>query len=330
MMEATRAEGSVWTNPYVFIVGCARSGTTLLQRMLDAHPDLAVIHETHWIPKWYERRKGVTPEGLATPELVRRLAEYHRFAGWRIGREELERLVANGEPVPYPSFVAGFFDLYGKERGKRLVGDKTPRYVRNLPTLHELWPGARFVHLIRDGRNVALSATNWRKSYKLARRFPTWREDPTTTAAVWWEWLVRLGRQDGNPLGPNLYHEVRYESLVSEPAKACQKLCSFLGLPYDDAMLHFHKGREKAGSDLDAKGAWLPVTRGLRDWRSEMPAEEVERFEAAAGDLLDEVDYPRAFPHPSRGALERAREIRASFRRDVRERGDRSLEVWET
>jgi hypothetical protein len=329
-MEATRAQRGVGANPYVFIVGCARSGTTLLQRMLDAHPDMAVVHETHWIPKWYERRKGVTPEGLATPELVSRLAEYHRFADWRIGREELERLVANGEPVPYPGFVAGFFDLYGKERGKRLVGDKTPRYVRNLPILHDLWPDARFVHLIRDGRNVALSATNWRKSYKLARRFPTWRRDPTTTAAVWWEWLVRLGQEDGKPLGPDLYHEARYEELVSEPERACQALCSFLGLPYDEAMLRFHEGREKSDPDLDAKGAWLPVTRGLRDWRSQMPAEEVERFEAAGGDLLDELGYARAVPDPPQAALELAREIRESFLRDVRDRGDRLPEAWKT
>jgi hypothetical protein len=328
-MEAVRATWSVGTNPYVFVVGCARSGTTLLQRMLDAHRDIAVVHETHWIPKWYERRKGVTPEGLATSELASRLAGYHRFPEWNIAREDLERLIPGGEPVPYPSFVAGFFDLYGRARGKRLVGDKTPRYVRNMPALHAFWPEARFVHLIRDGRDVALSATSWRKSYKLARRFPTWNEDPTTTAAVWWEWLVRLGREDGKALGPELYKEICYETLVSEPAKACESLCAFLNLPYDDAMLRFSEGRTAAEPGLDAKGAWLPITPGLRKWSEQMPAGDIERFEAAAGDLLDELGYPRAFPDPSHEALEHAQEVRRSFRNDARNRGERSLEGWE-
>ena len=57
-------------NPYLFIVGCARSGTTLLRRMVDAHPLIAIPREQHWLPKWFERRKGVTSEGFVTPELV--------------------------------------------------------------------------------------------------------------------------------------------------------------------------------------------------------------------------------------------------------------------
>ena len=78
---------------------------------------------------------------------------------------------------------------------------------------------------------MSLSAINWSRAYKLARRYSTWTEDPTTTAAVWWEWQVRLGREDGGSLAPKLYHEVRYEELVSRPAKTCEKLCDFLGYP---------------------------------------------------------------------------------------------------
>ena len=60
-------------NPYVFIVGCARSGTTLLRRIVDAHPDIAITRETHWIAKRFERQEGVTADGLVTPELFSRL-----------------------------------------------------------------------------------------------------------------------------------------------------------------------------------------------------------------------------------------------------------------
>jgi hypothetical protein len=201
--------------------------------------------------------------------------------------------------------------------------------VRSIPTLHALWPEAKFVHLIRDGRDVCMSAISWSRAYKLARRLSTWTEDPITTAAVWWEWHVRLGKEDGGSLGPNLYHEVRYEALVSEPAKECQKLCDFLDLPYDDAMLKFHEGREKADPNLDAKKAWRPLTHGLRKWSEQIPAEDLERFEAAAGDLLEELGYPRACSHPPDETLARAVRIRESFTREVSASGKRLPKDWE-
>jgi hypothetical protein len=313
-------------NPILFIVGATRSGNTLLQRLVDAHPAIAVVDETHWIPKWLERGKGLTPDGRATPALVRRLADHPRFARWKIPLERLEALVANGSRPPYAEFVSRFFDLYGEVRGKRLVGDKTPRYVRDIPTLHALWPSAKFVHIIRDGRDVCLSANAWRKAYKLRRRYPTWSSDPVATAAAWWDWLVRLGRADGSRLGPERYHEVRYERLVADPGAECEALCGFLGVAYDDAMLRFHEGRAQDDPGLDAKGAWLPVTPGLRDWRTQMPREEVEHFEAVAGALLDELGYPLVAADLQPEAIAHATGIRTSFGEDLKVRGERELE----
>jgi Sulfotransferase family len=316
-------------NPYVFIVGCPRSGTTLLRRIIDAHPQIAITHETHWLAKRFEKRQGVTPDGLVTPELLSWLLSDKKFTRMGIGQDELEGLVAGEEPVSYSTFVTGVFDLYGKRHGKRLVGDKVPGYVRRIPTLHALWPEAKFVHLIRDGRDVCMSAISWSRAYKLARRSSTWTEDPITTAAVWWEWHVRLGKEDGGSLAPNLYHEVRYEALVSVPEETCAALCDFLGLPYDDAMLKFHEGREKADPNLDAKKAWRPLTPGLRKWSEQMPAEDLERFEAAAGELLEELGYPRACPHPPDETLARAARIRESFTREVSASGKRLPKSWQ-
>jgi Sulfotransferase family len=317
-------------NPYVFIVGCPRSGTTLLQRMVDAHPHIAIIFETHWIPRWFEKRRGVTPEGCVTPELVDKLLKDRRFKkNLRIGRKDLDRLISSSEPVSYSSFVTGFFDLHGHAQSKPLVGDKTPAYVRRMPTLHALFPKTRFVHIIRDGRDVCQSITNWRKADEAAGRFATWEEDPVSTTALWWKWNVTLGREDGAPLGSDLYHEVRYEALVSEPANECEKLCSFLDLPYDDAMLRFHEGRERVEPGRSAKSAWLRVTPGLRDWRTQMCTGDVERFEAAAGDLLEELGYERAFPHPPEETLAWAARIRESFTRDASASGKRLPKGWE-
>jgi hypothetical protein len=301
-------------NPYVFIVGCPRSGTTLLQRIVNAHSQIAIMPESHWIPRLFDKRKGLTPEGLVTPELIPHLLKHPNFSRLKIEREELLKLLGTGQPVPYPEFVARIFEVYGRREGKSLVGDKTPGYVRTLHTLHALWPTARFVHLTRDGRDVCLSMAGWPKAHqKRPGVFATWKDDSVSTTALWWELNVRLGRQAGNSFGPKLYYELRYESLVRNPAEECAALCTFLGLPYDDAMLRFHEGRTRSNPGLDAKHAWLPITPGLRDWRSQMPGEDVERFEAAAGQLLDELGYPRAVPRPRPEALEHAFKIRDSL-----------------
>jgi hypothetical protein len=318
-------------NPYLFIVGCARSGTTLIHRMVDAHPLIAITPEMHWITYHFKKWKHSKPDGLVTPELISELAEHRRFAQFEIGREEFEGLLGPGEQVSYPSFLNGIFDLYGRVKNKPLVGNKTPAYVRSISSLHALWPEAKFVHIIRDGRDVCLSIMNWKKAGRNAGRYATWNEDPVSTTALWWERKVRLGREAGASLGPELYHEIRYESLVSRAVEECTRLCEFLDVPYDDAMVRFHEGKTR--TDLpdarkNAKKAWLPITSGLRNWRSEMPDEDVERFEAAAGDLLGELGYARAFPRPSAEKLEHASRIREAFAGEVRERKERLPERW--
>ena len=298
------------TNPYVFIVGCPRSGTTLLQRIVNAHPQIAITPETHWIPRVFEKRKGLTPAGV-TPELISVLLQLPRFTGLGIGQQELVAMIAGGRPLSYSSLVTGIFDSYGKAQGKALVGDKTPGYVRRMNTLHALWPEARFVHLIRDGRDVYLSMRHRPLRHPKAGIFDTWAEEPVVTAALWWELNLRLGRKAGNALGPGLYYEIRYESLVADPPGECEALSAFLGLPYDDAMLRFNDKQT-------TRKARRPITPALRDWRTQMPAEHVERFEAAAGELLDELHYERAVPHPRREYLETASRVRDLWAGDPR------------
>lgn len=300
-------------NPYVFIVGCPRSGTTMLQRIVNAHSQIAIMPESHWIPRLFDKRQGLTPEGLVTPELIPHLLAQPAFALLDIGREKLETLLGTDRPASYADFMTGMFDLYGKARGKTLVGNKTPGFVRRTRTLHSLWPTARFVHLIRDGRDVFLSTIHRALKNPKAGVFDTWEADPATTAGLWWEWNVQSGRQAGYSLGPKLYYELRYESLVANPEEECAALCAFLGLPYDDAMLRFHEAQEEST-------AARPVTPGLRDWRSQMPGEDVERFEAAAGELLDELGYPRSIPHPPLERVEIASKMRDLLARDPRTR----------
>ncbi len=305
-------------NPYLFIVGCPRSGTTLLQRMINAHPQIAVTPESHWIPRLIEKPWAQTAEGTVTRKLIRRLIAHPKFARLRISREQVKKLAPKGRDESYPCLVTRILDLYAKAQGKPLVGDKTPDYVRSIGLLHTLWPAARFVHLIRDGRDVCLSMLEWPKVHPRPGNFATWKQDPVSTAAWWWQLNVQLGRQARKSLGPKLYHELRYESLVACPRKQCEELFDFLNLPFDEAVLQFHAGQPEADPGLEKKRVGLPVTSGLRNWQSEMSAQDLERFEAIAGNLLDELHYPRAVPQPPTAALEHASRIRDLLNRDPR------------
>ena len=303
-------------NPYFFIVGCPRSGTTLLQRMVNAHPEVAVTPESHWIPRLYEKPWALKENGLIEHKLVRELAAHPKFARLGIGRQELKRLERSGQTLTYSRLVTALFDLYGRAQGKPLVGDKTPDYVRRICTLHGLWPEARFVHVIRDGRDVYLSMREWPKVHPKPGDFTTWKQDPVSTAAWWWGFNVRLGRDAGRSLGSELYYELRYEALVTFPREECKKLCAFLGLPFDEAMLRFHEHGARPDPGLEQKRAELPATPGLRDWKSQMPAEELERFEAMAGDILEELDYARAVSRREPVALDRAARVRRALAQD--------------
>jgi hypothetical protein len=96
-------------------------------------------------------------------------------------------------------------------------------------------------------------------------------------------------------------------------------------------MIRFAEGKtrtELPNARKTPKKAWLPITSGLRDWRTQMPAQDLERFEAAAGDLLEELGYPRAVPDPPQEKLEEATRIRHAFTQEARAKGKRLPEHW--
>src|SRR5260370_42662996 len=97
-------------NPYLFVVGAARSGTTLLQRMLDAHPLLAVVNETYWLPRKYRERTGLTRDGLVTPALFPLLLDSPTFERMGFGEEDLEQIAGDGAAIRYVDFVGRLYD----------------------------------------------------------------------------------------------------------------------------------------------------------------------------------------------------------------------------
>ncbi|MGE5194005.1 MAG: sulfotransferase family protein [Deltaproteobacteria bacterium] len=287
-------------NPYLFVVGCPRSGTTLLQRMLDHHPQLAVANDTHFIPRCIEK---TVPEAIPlavrgadltlTAELIDAVKSYHRFPRLGLSPDSVDQAARASRT--YRQFVSALYAAYAKQHDKALAGEKTPDYVRHIPLLHGLFPAARIVHIIRDGRDVALSTLEWATAEKGPGKFDLWRTEPVAVCALWWRWLVGSGREAGRKLSPACYFEVGYEDLLAHVKARLCSLSAFLDLSYSPEMAAYHEGKSRSQPGLSAKKAWLPPTQGLRDWRTQMADRDVALFEALAGDLLADLGYDRAF-----------------------------------
>jgi hypothetical protein len=274
--------------------------------MLDAHPDLAIPPESHFLARLGRRLdRYARPDGAVDAErLAGDVMRTRTWRAWGAGETDtLERVRALERPT-FADAMDAVYTAYAESRGKGRWGDKTPRYVLDIPLLAALFPGSRFVHIVRDGRDVAMSLRTVRFGPK----------DPMG-AAGFWERRVRAGMRAGAALGPVRYAEVRYERLVAEPEIELRRLCGFLDLPWDAVMLDYHRRVDEA-LPADRRGQHRhegsPPTAGLRDWRREMPAADVAAFEAVAGDLLVDLGYRRGAPAPGPGLRARAAWHRAA------------------
>lgn len=286
--------------PVPFVVGVGRSGTTLLRLMLDAHPEMAVPPETGFVPKLIDasRDDGATPESLAEV-----LVTHRRWGDFGL---EIDDLIARWRALPAikPGLaVRAFFELYAEKQGKPRWGDKTPGYTQHIRKISKVLPEARFIHLIRDGRDVTLSRTQ-----TLALK-----DVPIAKSARRWKKRLKRARRQGAKV--DHYLELRYETLVSEPEATIRQICDFIELPFDPAMLSHHERSEERLQELDrdipAMGGRLPRsaesrmalherttkpidTEAIGKWRTQMAPEDVAEFESVAGDLLVELGYEPA------------------------------------
>jgi hypothetical protein len=271
--------------PPFFIVGSARSGTTLLRVILNAHPRVTVPPESRFIVELWRDSSDVE-----VARFLAALQEHRQFQSWNLSIDAVKAELGDRVTVPYATAIECVYDAYAKWVGKERWGDKTPRYVEHIPFISELFPDARFVHLVRDGRDVALSYANVPFGPKTVAK-----------AAALWARRVRLGVTEGRRLGSDRYLEVRYEDLVETPEATTKALSEFLGIGFVPEMMEY---TEKAPEFvLDKAKTYNPKvlekpSKNSR-WEAEMPSAHEEAFEAVAGDVLDLFGYPRRFPTPS-------------------------------
>lgn len=271
------------TRPF-FIVGIGRSGTTLLRLMLHHHPRIAIPYESGFLADYQERRKefgdlrddrkclALIEAMLAEPTL--RMWD-HDFEANRVLEQTTERTVGG--------VAAAIYAEYAAAKGKPRWGDKSD-YLDRMHTVHEMFPEAQFIHIIRDGRDVALSVL----------KLP-WGPDDVLRAAEWWNEHLWVGRRVGAILGPQRYIEVRYEHLVESPERELRRCCSFLGEEYSPQMLSYHVSSD-AAIPTERRGQHSgfdrpPDRSRISAWKREMSRYDAAIFNRHARRMLLELGY---------------------------------------
>lgn len=273
-------------SPPIFIIGTERSGSNLLRLILDAHPHICVPHPPH-ILKYFAPRLSAYGD-LCQPENLRSLVADVRglitnhIHPWE-AVPSIEEIMA---AVGHPSLIGVFFGVYRahcRTTGKPRWGCKSTFVIDHLPEVLAVCPTARFLFLVRDPRDVAVSS---RKSIFSPCH-------PWLTARLWrrqqetgWRWLKAC---------PENVMLVRYEDLLAEPEPTVRRICEFLEEKFDPGMLEFHQG-EAARRSSELSGCWRNTGRPIQTgntgrYRRELSSAEISLIEATCGELMARFGY---------------------------------------
>lgn len=315
--------------PVFFVVGRPKSGTTWLMRTLNAHPEILCRGEGRFFGREW-RRPGLREVrgNKQASSLYNSLLESEYLRLW-IERSVWTRDDDPDEHLTNLTRLATEYFLAQKlaGSGKKIVGDKTPLLGPEImEDVSRVYPEARVIHIIRDGRDAAVSMMHhvWNRSRdkggpnklepeEITKR-DAYRADPEgflgdgesifaekrlRNAATIWRTRVSRAIKDGPALLGTHYAEVRYEDLLERPAKEAGRLFRFLGADASPRVVRrcvnatsFEKrsGGRKRGEEDSTSG----VRKGVAgDWRNVFTEQDREIFKEEAGDLLVQLGYEK-------------------------------------
>lgn len=265
---------------HFFIVGCPRSGTTLLSVLLDRHSRLCVPPETGFFDEIAPQLR-VADNGAALLEVLRawrRLPELQLEA-----REVLSHLVSQGRPLTPGHVLSCLLELYAGAQGKLRCGEKTPQHLAHAETILRCFQDAPVFCLLRDGRDVALSL----------RAMPWWGNSDVRAAADHWRRCLRQ-MEDCMQADPNRFKVVRFEDLVGQPEVTLSAVMETLCERFEPQQLH---GGRPSGAVLARSWAWkghaleaVDSTR-IAGRRAAAHASELVWLNDALGDDLRRYGY---------------------------------------
>jgi Sulfotransferase family len=273
----------------IFLVGCPRSGTTLLQQMLDAHPSVAIAPETHFIRLFWLRRDRYLD--LAEDENYRRLLAdliaLPEFNEMGLNPQHFSERAWQQERT-FPNLFHLLLEQFAHKQGVGIVGEKTPNHVLHLTALQQFFPDARFVHIVRDPRAVVNS----------------WRTVPWSTGSIagdaeMWRYYVSAARYSPASVQSTLL-TLHYEQLVLEPEANLRSLCTFLNLEFTPAMLAYYQHysqRVNVTREPWKANAIHPVSHtSLHRWKTDLSAADIAAIEAVTWFEMRHFHYSTETP----------------------------------
>ncbi len=272
----------------IYIIGTERSGSNLLRLVLNAHSRVAVPHPLHLMRYFAptESARGDLADPRRFARLVDEILELKRvhIHPWAVPIDR-QRIIDQAHPRDAMGVLGALYDQVREAEGKARWGCKSTFMVHYADRAIARDPGARFVLLVRDPRDVAASS----------RRSVFSPFHPWITAQLWRE-QQEIGLALVARLGDEQVHLLRYEDLLDRPEVSAQALCAFLDEPFEEGMLRFHEGRE-AQTSAKLSESWQntakPVLSGnAGKYRKHLSGAEVEMVEAVCSTLMETLGYP--------------------------------------
>lgn len=290
------ASGAERTEHPVLIIGTERSGSNLLRLILNEHPDLAIPHPPHlmrYLAPLADSYGDLTVEDNRRAVVRDALTILHRHIHpWPF---DLDADVVTQRALPSVfGVVAEIYEQYRLGVGKPRWGCKSTFTIHYVDEVLADYPGARFLWLIRDPRDVATSSKhsvfNPCHPYRTAQ---LWRAQQELGLAALERW------------GPDRVYQLRYEDLVCRPEPEIRAICSFLDLPFEERMLHHHDSpaaRQIAALSQSWHNTDRPITTApVGRYHKGLTAQELRLVESQTAELLPSFGYQVSQPEAGAG-----------------------------
>jgi len=282
-----------------FIIGNPRSGTTLLRLMLNKHSLISVPPEAGFLVwLYYNGYDEFTFNENEVMKFIKSLQETKKIESWKIDFTALTHYILSHQPVTYTDLCDLVYQYYIEYNlGKKVtwVGDKNNFYLKEIDGLSTLYPDAKFIHIIRDGRSVAVSYQDLNKKKMASDHAPVLPVDVKVIAEDWKNNISCITKSF-DKLSDDRKITIRFEDLVLNPESVLSSISQFLGVEYESAMLAYYRTTEQEGlepsSYLDWKEKNLkPLQKDEVLKYKKLSDEDRGSFEASAYYLLKDYGY---------------------------------------
>jgi len=270
-------------NP-IFVVGAQRSGSTLLRLILNAHSEIAIPEEARFLmPLLKKKYLHHSFSGESLKALIEYLSLNPQFKLWHYDSTELFEQLFQMDSLTVKELMDCMYTSYSKSENKSRWGDKS-LFFRSIDILYGMFPNSRFIHIVRDGRDVFHS---WRK-------MDPSKDNVAVTALDWYYKLYRIERSF-NRLPQENRMTIRYEDLLQQPQTTIHSLCSFVGLDYQPGMLDFYQRSHNYVGAHHSELIFQPLNaRNCYKWKKNLSQREIRVYSLLARHPLARYGYETA------------------------------------